>query len=172
MIDTIRIIMFLECNMNCSYCCNKNEKFNSQFNKKSLSDIDFSLYKNICITGGEPFLHNEKLFSLLKKIPHEKNIYIYTNGTLINDSDIATLIKQKNLKCLNIGIHTLEQLDSINEDIEKKLPVRFMAQDINCEKLLKKYPERLNRNNLKSWSLDDCDMPNEEWVLLNSKELS
>ncbi len=164
--------MFLECNMNCSYCCNKNEKFNSQFNKKSFSEIDFSLYENICITGGEPFLDKEKLFSLLEKIPLHKNVYIYTNGTLINDSDITLLSKYKNLKCLNIGIHTLQQLDSVNEDIEKKLPVRFMARDIHCERLLKKYPQRLNTNNLKSWSMDKCDMPNEEWVLLKNTENS
>lgn len=97
MIDTIRIIMFLECNMNCSYCCNKNEEFNSQFNRKSFSEIDFSLYKNICITGGEPFLHKGKLFSILNKIPLDKNIYIYTNGTLIDDSDISRLLKYQNL---------------------------------------------------------------------------
>ena len=158
--------------MNCSYCCNKNEKFNSQFNKKSLREIDFSLYENICITGGEPFMHKEELFALLEKIPLEKNIYIYTNGTLINDSDIVSLLRYKKLKCLNIGIHTLEQLNSINEDIEKRLPVRFMVRDIYYEELLKRYPQRLNNSNLKSWSLDNCDMPNEEWVLLNSKELS
>lgn len=157
--------MFLDCNMNCPYCCNKKEKFNSQFNEKLFTEIDFSLYKNICLTGGEPFLYKDKLYYFLDKIPSEKNIYIYSNGTLINESDITKLSKYKNLKCLNIGIHTLEQLDSVNSNIEKKLPVRFMAQDINCEKLLEKYPERLN-DNLKSWTLDNCDMPNEEWVLL------
>lgn len=161
--------MFLDCNMNCPYCCNKKEEFNSQFNKKSFSEIDFSLYKNICITGGEPFLHKDNLFSLLDRLSLDKNIYIYTNGTLINDSDIMMLSKYKNLKCLNIGIHTLEQLDSVNSNIDKKLPVRFMAQDINCEKLLTKYSQRLNLNNLKGWSLDSCDMPNEEWVLLKNR---
>ncbi len=117
-------------------------------------------------------MHKEELFALLEKIPLEKNIYIYTNGTLINDSDIVSLLRYKKLKCLNIGIHTLEQLNSINEDIEKRLPVRFMVRDIYYEELLKRYPQRLNNSNLKSWSLDNCDMPNEEWVLLNSKELS
>jgi molybdenum cofactor biosynthesis enzyme MoaA len=77
MINTVRIILFLKCNMRCSYCCNKKEKFNSQFQEKEFCEIDFSLYKNICLTGGEPFLYKNKLFSVLKKVPLDKNVYIY-----------------------------------------------------------------------------------------------
>ena len=99
----------------------------------------------------------------------KKNIYIYTNGTLINDSDISSLLRYENLKCLNVGIHTLKQLKKINKNLERMLPVRFTARDIYCNKLLKIYPDRLSKENLEGWSLDQCDMPNENWVLLSEK---
>ncbi len=168
MIDTIRIIISLKCNMHCSHCCNKKERFNSQFQEKKFSDIDFSMYKNVCVTGGEPFFYRNRMFSVLDKIPQDKSIYIYTNGTLINDLDISLLLHYTNLKCVNIGVHTLKQLERVNKNLERKLPVRFMARDIYCNKLLMMYPERLSKDNLKSWAIDQCDMSNEDWVLLTN----
>jgi molybdenum cofactor biosynthesis enzyme MoaA len=56
-IDTIRLILTLDCNLKCSYCCNKLESVYSRFVKKSIDEIDFSRYRNVCLTGGEPFLY-------------------------------------------------------------------------------------------------------------------
>lgn len=84
----------------------------------------------------------------------------------INDSDIARLKAYKNLTCVNIGLHTFRQLSAINKHIENALPVRFMVQDKNYDLLLESYPERLNSNNTKQWKLNECNMPNEEWVFL------
>jgi lipoate-protein ligase A len=97
-------------------------------------------------------------------------MFIYTNGTLINDSDISMLLQYENIKCLNVGVHTLKQLEEVNRNLERKLPVRFIARDIYCNELMKTYPDRLNKENLKSWSLDQCNMSNEEWVLLTDFE--
>ena len=77
--DTIRLILFLDCNLSCAYCCNEQEQFSSQFIKKDFNDIDFSKYENVCITGGEPFLYPESIWYVINKIPKEKTIYIYTN---------------------------------------------------------------------------------------------
>ena len=164
--DTLRLILFLQCNMKCSYCCNEQEQFSSQFIEMWFRDIDFSKYKNVCLSGGEPFLRKSILYSAMYKIPRSKQIFIYTNGLRINNEDIKKLKKYKNLTCLNIGLHTLRQLSSINRNIDRELPVRFMVRDINYRRILNLYPDRLNESNLKAWTLNECNMPNEDWVLL------
>lgn len=165
-IDTIRVILFLECNMKCSYCCNEQKQFSNQFVELSFEEIDFRKYKNVCISGGEPFLNRDVLFRTLLNIPFNKNIYLYTNGTLIKDYDIYKMMNVANLKCVNIGLHSTGQLKRVNKNLEKYLTVRFMVQDRHYNNLLDLYPERLNSGNLKSWKLNECNMPNEDWVLL------
>ena len=164
-IDTIRLILTLDCNLNCAYCCNKQEPVYSQFKLKSFEKIDFSLYQNVCLTGGEPFLYKDALYDILRKIPVSKDIFIYTNGLLITGEDIDMLLSYRNIKGLNIGLHAIKQLERINRKI-KMLPVRFLARDIYIETLLKTYPEQLSRQNLKGWKLNECNRPNEDWVLL------
>lgn len=166
-IDTIRLILFLQCNMRCSYCCNEQEQFNSQFQKKKFDEIDFNLYKNVCISGGEPFLYKDRLYHALRKIPTDKNIFIYTNGIFINAFDLAELSDFKNIKCFNVGLHHINQLKAVIA-IDTIFPTRFMLQDIYKEKFLQAYPDRLNDSNIKTWKLNDCNMPNEDWVLLNN----
>lgn len=167
MIDTIRLILFTECNMSCSYCCNEQEQFNKQFVKKKFEEIDFSLYTNICITGGEPFLRKSFSYEILHSLPRHKKIYIYTNGMLIDQKDVFLLEHIAGLKCINIGLHTINQLSKIIL-VEEYLPVRFMIRDVNKKRFMKAYPERLNEQNIKCWKLNDCSMPNEDWVLLKN----
>lgn len=164
-IDTVRLLLTLDCNLNCSYCCNKLEPVYSRFVRKSSDEIDFYRYRNVCLTGGEPFLYKDLLYETISKIPPHMGIYIYTNGLLITDDDVFDLLLVVNLKGLNIGLHTIEQLESINRKVEM-LPVRFLARDIYIETLLKTYPERLSLQNLKGWRLNECARPNEDWVLL------
>lgn len=170
--DTLRLILFLECNMHCSYCCNEIPDISKQFVKKQFRDINFNQYKNICITGGEPFLNKDLLYEVIDKLPEGKNLYIYTNGTLIDDSDLFVLYrmtKNNELKCLNIGLHLIQQLRNII-NVEEYLPVRFMLQDIKKELFLAEYPDRLNEANIKTWTVNECTMPNEDWVLLDLEE--
>lgn len=166
MIDTLRLILFLECNLRCSYCCNEQQQFNSQFKPVRFRNIQWDKYRNLCISGGEPFLNRDLLYFTLQAAPLRLDIFLYTNGLLITDEDIDRLIKIPNLKCLNIGVHTLHQLKAINPNLEKRLPVRFMAQDINVSTLLELYPTRLNSSNLRGWKMNECNMPNEEWRVL------
>ncbi len=166
--DTIRLILTLDCNLSCSYCCNKLESVYSRFIQKSLEEIDFSRYQNICLTGGEPFLNKPLLYEVLEKIPDQKNVYIYTNGLLIDYDDLLKLFIYGGLKltAINIGLHSIGQLKQIDRRIEETFNVRYLAQDICVEKLLTAYPERLTVKNLKGWHLNKCDQPNEDWVLL------
>lgn len=166
--DTLRLILFLECNMSCSYCCNNIKKIRSRFVEKSFSEIDLNKYSNVCITGGEPFLDKRLLYIVLNSIPEFKNVYIYTNGLLINWEDVHLLRKLGNIKGINIGLHTTQQLKKIIH-LEKYLPVRFMMQNTKRTQFLKTYPERLNKNNIHPWELNQCEMPNEDWILLEGE---
>jgi hypothetical protein len=173
--DTVRLILFLDCNLSCSYCCNEQSQFSSQFQEKYLNEIDWDKYKNICISGGEPFLRKDALYKTINHLfGMRKDLYIYTNGLLIDLFDMEHL-KELNpidfecgpyLKCLNIGIHHPSQLKAIHPELEKKLPVRWMCQDLYVDDLMKLYPDRVNKYNLKGWKLNDCNMSNEDWILL------
>ena len=87
MIDTVRIIISLDCNLSCSYCCNEIPEVRNRFARKALDEINFSGYQNVVITGGEPFYRKDVLFRVLRRIPPEKTIYMNTNGMLITDND-------------------------------------------------------------------------------------
>lgn len=167
--DTVRIIMFLECNFKCSYCCNEKEKFSSQFVEMYFSQIDFSKYSAVCISGGEPFFRKNEMYEVLDRIPRELPIFLYTNGFLITDQDLL-LLRKYNIKCVNIGVHGVNQPKFINKDLERFLPVRWQAQDKNREKLLAMYPERITEENSKFWKMDDCERINEDWILLKDYE--
>lgn len=164
-IDTLRLIMTLDCNLNCPYCCNKQEQFSSQFRKARFTDLDFTLYKNVCITGGEPFMHKLDLVSLIRRIPRDKNLIIYTNGLLVDCYDSAYLRTIPNLIGVSVGLHGLDSITKVRR-LEKHLPVRFCIQDIYYEECLKLYPDRVNPSNLKGWKMDDCNRDNEDRVIL------
>lgn len=167
--DTIRLILFTECNLSCHYCCNEQEQFNSQFVTKSFNEIDFSKYKNVCITGGEPFLNRDLLYAVLDCIPKSKNIFLYTNGLLIDMYDVRHLQKY-NIKSVNIGLHYSSQLAEIIY-LDSLLPVRYSIQLEKMGVFYSMHYPRLNEKNTKAWKLNDCNMPNEDWVLLKEGSL-
>jgi molybdenum cofactor biosynthesis enzyme MoaA len=164
--DTVRIIMFLGCNFKCEYCCNEKSKFNEQFEEKSFAEIDFNNYKTVCLTGGEPFFHKDWLYSILGKIPPEKPIFLYTNGVLIDLEDILRIAGNYNIQGINIGLHGVNQPKFILPELDSVFSVRYQAQDINREKLLSMYPDRITEKNSKFWKMYDCFRSNEDWILL------
>lgn len=167
--DTLRLILFLKCNLSCSYCCNEIESVNRQFVQKEFSEIDFMPYENVCITGGEPFMDKQLLYNVLLRIPRNKNIFIYTNGMYFTEADIAELpFIVPNLKCINVGLHTDRQIAKVHPLLEKHLPVRWMIQDSKIEEFVRASNGRLVGANIKGWKLNDCQMENEDWVLLKN----
>ncbi|MCA0447673.1 MAG: radical SAM protein [Bacteroidetes bacterium] len=166
--DLLRLILFTECNLSCSYCCNENPAVNSKFEKKLLHEINFLEYKNICLTGGEPFLNFEILLEVLLEIPKGIPVYIYTNGLLINENYCDILSDFCNIGALNVGLHHVNQIKSINPIIDEVFNVRYLIQDIRRDEFIRENPSRLNSINTKTWTLDACEMPNEDWVLLDN----
>ena len=163
--DTLRLILWYDCNMSCYYCCNEMPIFNSHFTKKKLSEIDFSDYRNVCLTGGEIFLYPQTVMDILKQIPKNTNVYLYTNGTLLTHDIIHALFYYKNIKGINIGVHNHLQLRNIPICVDNLFKVRYDIEDKNVDNFMAKY-KRLNENNVKPWKRNDCHMPNEEWVVV------
>lgn len=164
-VNTARIIMFLECNFKCRYCCNEKTQFNQEFVEILLEDIPFQNYKAVCVSGGEPFFNKEALYYVLDRIPPELPIFLYTNAILIEDQDLV-LLQKYNIQSINVGIHGVNQPKFVHKLLEKFFTVRWQAQDINREKLLSMYPDRITEGNTKFWKMDDCYRANEDWFLL------
>lgn len=64
----------------------------------------------------------------------------------------------------------MNQLKAVTKSIDSSgINVRYMCQDLNLIELVKLYPDRLFNHNTKTWKLNDCEMENEDWVLLDEK---
>lgn len=157
---TLRLLLFWECNLTCSYCCNEIEEVRKGILPIKKEDIDFSNYSNVCISGGEPFLQPELVFEMLSIIPND--VYIYTNGIKIN-KDIEEKLKTfPNLKGLNIGLHYPKTFNKLINKLNNNPLVRFHAEDIYYEKLTKEFPQ----STFKFWKRNDCEMSEEDIRIL------
>ena len=158
---TSRILITTECNLKCSYCCNKLPEVQSTF---KMTTIDMFLNMNydvINISGGEPLLAPNKLNSLLQELHHKGNnrVYLYTNGVLTEDLHLYA----RNLDGVNIGCHgnwdtALEGAIQWRKHIRS---VRFHAQkgkmkDYHKRQLIK-HGVKLNE-----WTMNECNNINED----------
>ena len=158
---TLRLIITLECNLSCIYCCNKLPEINSKFIKKKLEDIDFNQYEAVCITGGEPLLKRTLIGDIIDPeiINYKIPIYLYTNGILLTNSDIQVF------DGVNIGIHYKKQIKEILENpnvLNEK--IKFYVQDIYRDEYLPNIPDKY----IKTWTMNDCfnNIETEDWILL------
>jgi len=79
-VNKLRLILWEDCNRNCSGCCNKD------WDIKNLPVCtDFTGYDEILLTGGEPMLYPDKVEKIIREIckqarncRHWPNVYMYT----------------------------------------------------------------------------------------------
>ena len=163
MIDTLRIVLFWECNLSCSYCCNEIPEVRKNITPTKLDDIDFDEYDNICISGGEPFLDESLLVTVLEKAKG-KNIYIYSNGMKISMSALSNIdYHWKDVKGINIGLHDPKTYAKLIDKFEHFYHlVRFHVQDIYKQQMVNDYPHI----KFHYWKMNNCDVPNEEVIVL------
>lgn len=72
---TLRLLLFKDCNRDCPLCCNK------QWDLSKLEvERDFTPYKEIVLTGGEPLLRPEVVYRAIGKIKQQTGvpIFLYT----------------------------------------------------------------------------------------------
>lgn len=152
--------------MHCTYCCNEIPRFRDQFRSVLLGDVDFGSYTNICVSGGEPLLELPLLKTVLERIPEDKTIILYSNGTLLNHQN-SEMLDSHRVKHINIGLHLPTQFDHLIQNctdavIGTKIKVRFQAQDIYQDRLTQNYPLL----NFRFWKMNDCDRGNEDRLIL------
>lgn len=160
---TLRLMITDKCNLTCAYCCNNMQEVRSRFVDKKLVDIDFSAYKAVCITGGEPLLVPKTIEQVCNAMGHTQPRYLYTNGLLLHrEKDHAFLFDG-----INIGIHYKEQMKAILTNLRG---VGFLheftyhVQDIHKEEYLPNIPEHM----IKTWTMNDCfnNINTEDWIRL------
>ncbi|MGL5312840.1 MAG: GTP 3',8-cyclase MoaA [Peptostreptococcaceae bacterium] len=115
-IDYLRISVTDNCNLRCVYCIDENSVF--QENKNILSDDEIYRITKECaalgirkirITGGEPLVRKniENLISRLNSIDGIEEIYITTNGVLLEEK--LEDLKNSGLTGVNISLDSLKE---------------------------------------------------------------
>jgi len=168
--DTIRVLVDWKCNLRCSYCCNEQERFRSQFSTVSLSSIDFSRYKTTCISGGESLMFMNRVVTVAERArAAESFVVLYTNGILLTPT-IADVLMMCGVQAVNVGLHYSAMFPVLIPRITKALEdtgisLRFQANE-QYANLQEEHPGQTFR----LWKMDDCDRENEERVVLEWKE--
>ena len=157
---TLRLLLFWECNLTCTYCCNEIPEVREGILPIKKEDIDYSKYDNVCLSGGEPFLKPELVFEMLNTVSND--VYIYTNGIKINKSIEEQLLTYPNLKGISVGLHYPKTFNKLINKLRDNKLVRFHAEDIYQEQLTKEYPDV----RFKFWKRNDCEMSNEDIRIL------
>lgn len=166
-VGTLRLLLTLDCNLSCDYCCNELPAINTHFQEKSLEKIVWDGYDNICLTGGEPFKAREQLYAILDLIPDEIPLYLYTNGLLVTFDDVMQLMTYPNLAGINVGLHTVPQARFLHTGLSY-LPVRYHIEESKVQAMQQAHPWLVDEL-IHPWTRDNCTMPNEDWVLLTKK---
>lgn len=98
--DTLRLLLFEECNRNCEGCCNKD------FDLLSLPvEKDFSQYKTIILTGGEPMLKHRFVWHTIRKIRKQNSIAKIIMYTAKVDQPLFVLQVLKELDGITVTLH-------------------------------------------------------------------
>lgn len=175
-VDTLRILITLDCTRKCEYCCNKFDSTKSKITTVT-KEVLYRLipkYDNICITGGEPFFNVKTIIDILLVAQH-KNVYIYTNGDLFNRQEVLRTmcaLEQFNESdsfgnvIINATAHDTAAIDHLIFYSNLFTNIRVLIPDT-----LKQYVEDNNysvrENVIKYFEIkDNCNMPNEYWVQL------
>lgn len=126
------------CNLNCTYCYDKNNFSNKYLDKTVMSSIIEFIKSNkverVVLTGGEPLLHPnvEKIINILKD--NKITVHLLTNGTLIHkyvsvidkvDLIIISLDSDKSINRVGLnGIKLINTINALPTKIKNKILLR------------------------------------------------
>lgn len=125
----LRLLLWSDCDRNCKGCCNKN------WNLKALPICrDFTDYKEILLTGGEPLLYPKQLKGIIKVIRNltTAKIYLYT----------ALILKERRCNLYEV----LNLLDGITLTLHNSDDVRHFKWLLYS---IKMYPNDFKNKSLK-----------------------
>jgi organic radical activating enzyme len=163
---SLRLLVTKNYNRNCKLCCNKSFDLN---NPKYIFKNNYSDYKEIILTGGEPLLYPIQLIKLIKKIRMacESPIFIYTAYSSNIDYLIRIIILSDGI---TFTIHEEKDIDffyNLSEKIiENQLEYKSLRLNIFDNIRLKNTYVFWEIKNIK-W-LKNCPIPkNEDFKVLN-----
>jgi len=106
-----------KCNLNCKYCfsnkCNQDMHLSDV--KKILDQIDDMNIFEVCISGGEPFLHPDILEIFDYCFNKKFNISIVSNGTLFDKKLIKEIYERNLMEVMQISVDS--HLESIHDSV-------------------------------------------------------
>jgi len=137
----IQIEITGKCNMNCEHCRASNQEKKDMPIYQILKIIKFARqfspnYKEVILSGGEPFIHKE--FSEILKKVRENGVdflTLTTNGLLLNKSHLK-LIKELNFERVVLSV-SLDNLNSKKHNKFRKHPKAFEKAIIALKRISK-----------------------------------
>jgi len=133
------------CNLKCSFCPNALPRSNGKFkieNELKIGDwtrivqegLNLGVWEWSIIGGGEPYLRREtilQILHLIKKFDSQQMCEVITNGTLLKQEDIKTLVKIK----LDRIIFSIDAPDAETHDYLRGVNGTFRKVSENLENL-------------------------------------
>lgn len=166
--NNCRVVLTDKCNLDCEFCCMKENSISHSFKWQSALYIAEQRYDEIGISGGEPLMELKKLVQficLLKHFNEDAKVYLYTNGDLLN-TDTAVALTIAGLDGINWSphhwpsLHEKEKMSFIHASL---IPIRILIQDkFTIYDNILQYALN-NKMQIRQWSVGDCnDMEHED----------
>ena len=171
-IDTLRVLVDWKCNLSCSYCCNEIPEIRAGVRAASLDSVEWDKYDVFCISGGEPTLFMNRVKAVCDRIPAGREIYFYTNGTMLSREYVKQLCEW-GVGGINVGLHMPQTFKAIIRSVlintgESDIAVRFHVQDIYKDH--QAVAEMETDVGFRFWKMDDCERENEDRVVLQEAD--
>jgi len=110
-------ILTNKCNLACTFCFQERKSNPNRMNTDDWLKLieEIPSQSRITLTGGEPLVYKD-FNQIFKKANLKNETNIVSNGVLLNDKVMDTLLSEKNFKVLGISIDTL---GNVNRDFKK-----------------------------------------------------
>lgn len=119
---TCRVLITLDCNKDCDYCCNKNGDTLMSILPITLEEIVSGDYDSVVLSGGEPLLQYHKTTEVAQILKMSgKKVYLYTSlwwnkfGTILSHIDGITLSIHNDSFYSQNTVKDLEDIWKLNE---------------------------------------------------------
>jgi hypothetical protein len=146
---------------------------------KGIEDIPLKEYAKIAVSGGEPLLLGRALDDILLYIKRKTRklavdydtrsaeIFLYTNGVLLDDDVTHRFLRRNLVDGFNIGIHEVNWPEIIRLSKLETNMVRFLMMDTAEFDPVEGYLTALGRT-VRRFKLNECDKPEEDWYTLEA----
>jgi len=127
-----RLKVTLACNKKCPYCINKSKEYRSKWNTiTTISEVDWTNYRSIIISGGEPTMHCglKCVLQLVRKATRSP-IYLQTNGVDLTKELVSSI--DTCIDGIGLSIHDIVEFKHFYTrylDILRIKPIKLYIED-------------------------------------------